>query len=61
MIGDPENDVKKPAPDMPSHPDQQPGEAGIPVNAPPPDEQQGGEPTPASEKDDEDAEDVPVK
>jgi hypothetical protein len=51
VAGEPE----KTETEKPSHPDQQPGESGIPVNQPPPDEQEGGEPKPASEKHDEKA------
>jgi hypothetical protein len=56
MTGDPEQFPPKDPADEPSHPDQKPGESGIPVNEPIPDEQEGGEPEPASEKDDGDNE-----
>jgi hypothetical protein len=44
MIGDPKNPAREP--DAPSHPDQAPGEQGIPVNVPPADDDP--EPRPAA-------------
>jgi hypothetical protein len=45
IIGDPKNPAREP--DAPSHPDQAPGEQGIPVNAPPADDDP--EPRPAAD------------